>query len=167
MDTFNHKNRHLFSGPHLIGLLLCIAGLFAVVSPLLFPKASGVVRAIIVGLAAIIIGMLILYTYSGTLIHFGEQKFKVYQAFGGYKFGEWTHLPIVKRVEMASSTYKTSNIPNGISPTFSGQITEYHVKVYTDSSKPFFCFKYSTQKKAIQQAKLLTNCLKAELVVKL
>jgi hypothetical protein len=68
MNKFNFKKRNLISGPHLLGPVLIIAGLFALVSPEFLKSGSSMEKILGVGVGAIIIGLGIISSYSGTLI---------------------------------------------------------------------------------------------------
>ncbi len=165
MNNFNFKNRNLFSGPHFLGTLLIIAGLFALVSPVFFKNESFTERVLVVGVGALILGLMIVSSYGGTLIDFTEKRFKEYLSIGGYKFGEWTTLPIILTVKVISTSYMSTNIPNGISPTLSGKVTDFKTLIYSNASKPVLSFVYSNRDKAVNHAKSLASNLNADLVL--
>lgn len=167
MNNFNFKKRNLISGPHLLGPVLIIAGLFALLSPLFLESESSIGKIIGVGVGAIVIGIGIVSSYSGTLIDFSEKRFKEYFSIVGFKFGEWTTLSEISTVKVISNSYVITNIPNGISPTFSGKVTDFRIFLYSDASKPVFSFVYSKKNKAVKQAKKLAFNLNAELVLKI
>lgn len=165
MNKFNFKRRNLVSGPHLLGLLLIIAGLFALVSPLFIRNGSSMERVLGVGVGAILPGLVIVSSYDGTLIDFTRKRFKEYISIGGYKSGEWVTLPVISKVKVISTSYVSSNTPNGISPTFSGKVTDYKTLIYSNASKPVLSFVYSNRDKAVKQAKRLATNLNADLVL--
>lgn len=167
MSNFNFKRRNLSSGPHLLGLLLIITGLFALVSPLFFKNESSIERVLTVGVGAIILGLVIVSSYGGTFIDFTEKRFKEYFTIGGYKFGEWTTLPVILTVKVISTSYMSTNTPNGISPTLSGKVTGFKTLLYSNATKPVFSFVYSNREKAVKHAKSLAFNLNAELVLKI
>lgn len=84
---------------------------------------------------------------------------------GGYKFGEWTRLPVILTVKVRSSSYMSTNTPNGISPSLSGKVTDFKTLIYADASKPVLSFVYSSRDKAIKHARTLAIHLEAELEV--
>ncbi|GGF26781.1 hypothetical protein GCM10011339_13630 [Echinicola rosea] len=120
-------------------------------------------RVFAVGTGAIIVGLLIITSFSGTLIDFTQNRFKEYQSVVGYKFGEWTTLPEIIKVKVISNSYISSNTPNGISPTLSGKVTKFKTLVYSNSSKPILSFEYSTMNKAVKHAKRLAAKFNADL----
>lgn len=165
MNMFNFKKRNLTSGPHLLGTLLTIAGLFAIVSPTFLTSGSSLERILIVGIGAIIIGLVIVFSYNGTSIDFNGNRFKEYTSFAGYKFGEWRPLPEISKVKVISKSYLATNSPNGISPTLSGRVTDFKTFLYSDSSSPLLSFEYSNKNKAIKQATQLATSLNVDLVL--
>lgn len=165
MNNFNFKRRNLVSGPHLLGSLLLIAGLFALVSPVFFKNESSIERVLAVGMGAILLGLVIVSSYGGTLIDFTEKRFKEYFSIGGYKFGEWTALPLIRTVKVISTSYTSTNKPNGISPTFSGKVTDFKTLICSNASKPVLSFMYSNKDKAVKHAKRLASNLNADLVL--
>ena len=76
MKHFDFKERNLISGPHLLGLLLVFTGFFVLVSPAFLSSGSSIEKVLAVGMCSVIIGLLIVLTYKGTLIDFEEKKFK-------------------------------------------------------------------------------------------
>jgi hypothetical protein len=167
MNNFNFKRRNLVSGPHLLGSLLIIAGLFALVSPVFFKNESSVERVLGVGSGAIILGLIIISSYGGTLIDFTEKRYKEYLSIGGYKFGEWTTLPVILTVKVISTSYISTNTPNGISPSLSGKVTDFKTLIYSNASKPVLSFVYSNREKAVKHAKSLADNLNADLILKI
>jgi hypothetical protein len=165
MNNFNFKRRNLVSGPHLLGSLLIIAGLFALLSLLFFKNESSMERVLGVGAGALILGLVIVSSYAGTLIDFTDKRFKEYLSIGGYKFGKWKTLPVNLKVKVFSTTYKSTNTPNGISPTLSGKVTDFKTLIYSNASKPVLSFVYSNREKAIKHAKSLASGLNADLVL--
>ncbi len=165
MNNFNFKRRSLFLGPHFLGTLLIIAGLFALVSPTFLKSESPLERVLMVGIGAIAIGLFIVSTYSGTFIDFPQKRFKDYLSVGTYKFGEWMILPEISKIKVISTRYISHNTPNEISPTISGTVTDFMILVYSTSSKPIFSFKYSNRESAVKHAKSLNSHLNVDLVL--
>lgn len=165
MKNFNYKRRNLFSGPHILGSLLIIVGLFALMSPLLFENGSSMERTLVVGIGAIILGLIIVTSYGGTIIDFEGNRFKEYSSICGYKVGKWTRFPKISSIKVKSFTFASTNIPNGISPTLSRKITIFKIQMYSNAPKPVFSFVYSNRDRAVKQAKTLANNLNADLVL--
>ncbi|MEQ8415584.1 MAG: hypothetical protein RIB71_14000 [Imperialibacter sp.] len=167
MSQFDFKKRSLLSGPHLLGSLMILAGVFALISPMLMESGSSLEKTLVVGVGAVVIGLTIASSYSGTLIHFSENKIKHYTSILGYKFGGWVELPAIARVTVTSTKYRTTNTSNGISPTLSGEVTDYRVLLYTNNAKPAFSFAYPKRSIAIDAAKRLADGLYVDLVMRL
>ena len=165
MHYFDFKKRNLFSGPHLLGSLFLIAGLFALLSPLIFESESSPERILGVGAGAIILGLLIVTSYSGTLIDFTNRRLQEYSSICGFKFGEWTTLPAISTVKVISTSYINTSTPNGISPTLSGKVTDFRTLMYSNDSTPVLSFVYSNREKAVKHAECLASHLHADLIL--
>jgi hypothetical protein len=165
MATLNYKKRSLTSGTHLLGSICIIAGLFVLVSPLLFDKENPVEKILGVGIGAITIGLAIVSSYGGTQFNFTEKSYKEYSSICGFKIGEWTKLPEVTTVKLITKNYISINTPNGISPTFSGKVTDYKLLIFSHSTIPEFSFVYTKKNKAVKHAKTLADHLGAELEI--
>ncbi|KPQ19553.1 MAG: hypothetical protein HLUCCX10_02365 [Algoriphagus marincola HL-49] len=163
MKHFDFKERNLISGPHLLGLLLVFTGFFVLVSPAFLSSGSSIEKVLAVGMCSVIIGLLIVLTYKGTLIDFEEKKFKKYSSIAGFKFGDWKPLPLLSKIKLESKTYISRNTPNGISPTLSGRVTEFNTTIYSITSEPIFLFNYSNPKESLKQAKRLAKGLEIDL----
>jgi hypothetical protein len=74
MQHFDFKERNLISGPHLLGLLLVITGIFVLISPAFLSSGSSIEKVLAVGMVSVIIGLLIILTYKGTLIDFKKRN---------------------------------------------------------------------------------------------
>ncbi|MEK6481522.1 hypothetical protein WJR50_28520 [Catalinimonas sp. 4WD22] len=149
MNIFNFKKRNLATGPHLLGLIIIMAGLFALASPLFFKIESSEERVLGVGIGAISIGLVIVSSYSGTLIDFNKKKFKEYTSICGFKLGEWTSLPVISTVKLISISLMRTNKPNGISPTLSGKVTDFKTVLYSNTSQPVLSLVYSKRDKSM------------------
>lgn len=163
MQQFNYKKRNLFSGPHLLGSLLVLAGVFAMISPLFFEGGSSLQRTVSIGSGAIVIGILIITSHSGTIIDYDQRRFKEYVAILGFKLGDWSELSDVKKIKLTSSSYLSTNTPNGVSPTFSGKVMEYKILLYADQPVPMLSFSYSKKDRALKQANQLALGLETAL----
>jgi hypothetical protein len=161
MNHYNFKRRSLFSGPHLLGLLFVAAGILSIISPAIFKSDNSLARAFYIGAAAIILGTIIVSSYGGTVIDFNKKRARDYFSVLGYQFGEWTALPNIERIVVISVNYKASNTPNGISPTWSGTVTDYKVFLYSENSKPVLSFVFSDEEHAVNAANLLSANLNA------
>lgn len=145
-------------GPHLLGVLLVLAGLLGVVSPYLFQIGIEPERAQLIGGVFAFIGLFIAGTFSGTLIDGEEKKIKDYTSILGIKLGEWETLPKIGAIKLLKKTIKQSDTPNGISPTLSGKVTYFVISLIPEGEeKSNYTFTYSHEKKANKQAQLLAQ----------
>ncbi|KEO73071.1 hypothetical protein [Anditalea andensis] len=164
MAYFNFKRRNLISGPHLIGPLIIAAGILVLLSPLFIFDKRSVVEAISVGVGAIFLGMIIISVYCGTLIDFPNKRYKNYVSIGYFRYGEWICLPDLNNITVVSVNYIRHNTPNGISPTLSGQVTDYRILIFSNDSEPVLSFIYSDIVEAVRDAEYIASHLKVNLV---
>ncbi len=167
MNTFHFKRRNLISGPHLLGSLLIMAGLVVLISSIFFSIEKPLERVFAVGGGSILLGLVIVSSYGGTLIDFSGRRFKDYFSICGFKVGDWAALPDILTVEVISTHKRSSNTPNGISPTLSGSVIEFQTMLYSNASLPLRSFVYINRDKAIEQARYLSSGLNADLVLRI
>jgi hypothetical protein len=123
-------------------------------------------KLLIVGAISVIVGLIIVSTYGGTLIDFTENKVKEYHSISGYKNGHWTKLQAISTVSVISASYFSTNTPNGISPTFSGTVTEFRILLLSENMTPVLTFKYKNKNLAVNVAKQLATKLRVTLELK-
>lgn len=165
METYNFKKRNLTASPHLFGLIGVAAGIFIIISPSFLASGSSVEKTIVVGVMALVIGLIIVTSYGGTLIDFGTKGVKEYFVFCGYRTGRWEPLPPIEKVKVVATSFRSTNTPNGISPTLSGKVTEYKVLLYSDNPTPTFSFIYTKEDEAKTKAQQIAKGLDVELEV--
>ncbi len=162
---FHFRQGYPLSGSQFLGILFFMAGVFALLSPLLFELEVSRQRVIMVGGIAILVGYIALFSYSGTKIDFGRNRVREYQCIAGIVSGEWQDLPTIMTVKVVSSTYLQSNTPNGISPTLSGKVTDFHILLLGSQPEHSFSFAYNSEKKVVERAKFLASRLNAEIQI--
>ncbi len=158
MDIYHHKRWSPFSGPHLLGLLFTLAGAFSFVSPY-FIEGTSPDRSLYIGIGGVCFGLLVLSVYGGTLIDFKGKRIKTYYAVLGYRFGEWKELPDIASVRLIAHSYKDTNVANGISPTLSGEVTDYVGILYDQEEQPVASLVYAREKKAIHEISMIADRL--------
>jgi len=165
MKIFEYKSRKLFYGTHLLGFIFVMAGIMALVSPVFVENERSIEVVLSIGTGAVVLGIVIMYSYSGTLIDFANNSFKEYFAVGGIKTGEWAPLPERLTIKVIEHVYTGTNTPNGISPTLSSTITDYRTLIYADTATPKFAFIYKKKELAVKEAKVLSSNLGAEMTI--
>ncbi len=155
------------SVPHLLGAILIFTGVFVLLSPMFLVIQTSLEKLLIVGATSVIIGLIIASTYGGTLIDFIENKVRKYHSISGYKIDNWTKSPVISTFSVISISYFSTDIPNGISPTFSGTITEFRILLLSENLTPVLTFKYKSKNLAVNVAKQLATTLRATLELKL
>lgn len=148
MGKFNHTYRTIWSGGRFLGLILISMGVVVVLTPLFMEVETEVLEIGLVAGIPTLIGLILISTYTGTLLDFQNRKYKEYQSVFWFKFGEWQELPKIERAEMVLHSFRSRNVPNGISPTLSGEVTIYKCVVIANGTK-FLALDFAREKDAI------------------
>jgi len=156
MHFYNYKRRDLRIGAHLLGSILLLISLFVLVSPLFVEAGDNLQKTLWVGSISFFVGLLIINTYEGTLINLDDNKIKDYLSFCGFKTGDWRKLPPVKAIKLVPIEQKTTNTPNGISPTFSSIRSSYQIILFFTPEHPIYTFSYTNKSVAQKKMKLLS-----------
>lgn len=146
MNKFHYTNQK--NSLQLVSGILLLMGLIVLSVPFFVEVDTAFSKILLVGGIPIVIGVIMISTYRGTLLDFEAHKLKEYQSILWIKFGEWQNLPIIENAELIHYTYTHTNTPNGISPTLSGEITIYKC-VLVVKSKKFMVFDYTKETDAI------------------
>ncbi|GAB3019839.1 hypothetical protein [uncultured Cyclobacterium sp.] len=159
MHLFNYKRRNLGTGIHLLGAILLLASSIVLLSSVFIEAADNLQKTLWVGLSAFTAGLIIINTYEGTLIDLDNKSIKEYFSFCGYKTGHWQKLPSVKAIKLVPIEEKTSNTPNGISPTISSIKFSYQIVVSFLPKKLIYTYSYNSKSEAQKKYKMLKENL--------
>lgn len=163
MDSLNYKRRNLFTGPRFLGVLFLLAGIALLIIPSAVESLETTSRTLWVGSGAIVFGLFVMSTQSGTFISFDQLRLKEYTLILGFKQGEWISISDVSILSIETETSRTSNTPNGISPTLSRNGTHYWVHMYSSNSTLIHSILYNEKELALEHSKLIATHLNAEL----
>lgn len=148
MAFFHHSTYYKNNGFRLGGIILILMGMVVYAVPSFIEVETEASKILLVGGIPIVLGIILISTYSGTQIDFETHKIKKYQSMLWVKIGKWEHLPRIENAELIHYTYQLRNLPNGISPSLSSEITTYKV-VLTLEGWEFMVFDYTKEKDAI------------------
>ena len=149
MRLFHHNTRHKNSGYLLAGTVSILMGLAVWITPFFLGVETPFLKILLVGGIPLLLGLGLISTFSGTLIDFEKKKIRRYQSILWIKTGKWEPLPRVNHTELIHHTYQHSNIPNGISPTISYEITTYKCVLKLEGNE-LLVFDYAREKDAIR-----------------
>ncbi|MDR7128520.1 hypothetical protein J2X69_000852 [Algoriphagus sp. 4150] len=149
MKYFNHKNQNdETKGPRILGQIFLASGLLVILVAFFVELDTDPLKIALVAGGALFIGFIFASIKSGTLIDFRNNQFKEYKNILWFSFGEWKVLPQVGHVELIHHSFRSSYIPNGITPTLNGIITRYKVVLLVNNKK-FLVLDYSKEKDAV------------------
>ena len=159
MHFFHHATQNKNNGFRLGGFVLILMGLVVFGVPLFQEVETETSKILLVGSVPILLGIFLISTYSGRLIDFEAKKIKKYQQILWFKVGKWENLPAIEHAELIHYNYQHRNIPNGISPTISTEITIYKC-VLRLKGREFMVFDYQNEQEAIAALEVLQNGFK-------
>ncbi|PZX57911.1 hypothetical protein [Algoriphagus chordae] len=149
MQYFKYKSQNDGTkGPRLLGQIFLASGIVVILTAFFVELDTAPVKIALVGGGALVLGIFLSSINSGILFDFRNKKFKEYQKILWFESGEWVELPEINHAEIIHHTYRTSFIPNGITPTFNGLITIYKVVLLADGTK-FLALDFATEKDAV------------------
>ncbi|WP_338224776.1 hypothetical protein [Algoriphagus confluentis] len=149
MLLFHHNTRHKNSGYLLAGTVSILMGLAVWITPFFLEVSTPISKILWVGGIPLLLGLGLISTFSGTLIDFEKKKIKRYQSMLWVKAGKWEPLPGINHAELIHHTYQHRNLPNGISPTISSEITTYKCVLKLEGNE-LLVFDYAREKDAIR-----------------
>lgn len=159
MKYFNYKSRNDGTkGPRILGQMLLASGVIVILVPFFADLDTEHLKIALVGGGAILIGIILSSLKSGTLFDFQSRKFKEYQRILWFESGEWEQLQEIDHVELIHHTFRTSFIPNGITPTMNGQVTIYKIVLLVSGAK-FLVLDFTREKDAIAALEEIKNGL--------
>jgi hypothetical protein len=132
-NIYYYKNSSAsISGPRLLGFLLLGASALILISPWIIASGSSIEKTIAVGVIAGVIGLILVSLSSGILVDFEGHRIKHFQNVLWMKLGDWEPIPTVQNVELIHHSFRSKNVPNGITPTMSAQMTMYKCVLKSD-----------------------------------
>ena len=159
MQNFNYKSRNDGTkGPRILGQILLASGLIVILVPFFDELDTEPLKIALVGGGAILIGIILSSLKSGILFDFQRRKFKEYQRILWFESGEWEALPEINHVELIHHTFRTSFIPNGITPTMNGPVTVYKIIMLANGAK-FLVLEYIQEKEAAAALEEINSAL--------
>lgn len=149
MQYFNYKNQNDGTkGPRLLGQLILASGVIVILLAFFLELETDSLKLALVGGGAIGLGIVLSSIQSGILFDFQTKKFKEYQSILWFKSGIWQELPEINHVDLIHHSFRTSFIPNGITPTMNGQVTIYKIVLLANGTK-FLALDFRKEKDAV------------------
>ncbi|UZD21657.1 hypothetical protein PBT90_19270 [Algoriphagus halophytocola] len=146
---FNYKSRNDGTkGPRLLGQIFLASGVIVILLSFINDLETENTKIALVAGGALVIGAILSTLNSGTLFDFQNRKFKEYQRFLWFESGEWEGLPEIDQVELVFHSFRTSFMPNGITPTINGQVTIYKCVLLSNGTK-FLALDFEKEKAAV------------------
>lgn len=157
MQLYNYRQRNLKTGIHLLGAILLLAGVIVLIISLFIEAEDDLQKPLWVGISAFLAGLIIINIYEGTSIDLENKKVKDYVSLFGFKSGTWRNLPPLKTIKLVPIEQKTTNTPNGVSPTLSFIKSSYQIILFFSSENPIYTFSYNNKAEAQIKYNLLSE----------
>ncbi|MFC5626800.1 hypothetical protein [Algoriphagus winogradskyi] len=149
MSRFNYKTGSSgINGPRLLGVILISAGIIVLLVPVFHQVSTDPQKIGIVGGGSFFVGLVMVSIYTGTQIDFHRNRFKAYQSILWIKIGDWQELPKIENAELILHSFRSTNTPNGISPTLSRDVTIYKCVLLSNGAK-FLALDFAKEKDAV------------------
>ena len=158
---FDHKAGYFFGYAAKIWWQFTAAGLFALSSPLIIGLQVPLSRIIVIGVVALLIGATMKLNYYGLQI--SKNRIRNYTAIFGIKTGKWQALPNFLKITLTARNVSSWNTPNGISPTFKSNATNYTIALFSDKGHPDFFIQTEDKNVADEKAEQLSELFGIEL----
>ena len=159
-DKFIYKNKNdETTGPRLLGYIFLASGIIVIIISLITDLETEHTKIALVSGAALVIGVILSSFNSRILFDFHSRKLKKYQSILWFKSGEWEQLPEIDKVELIHHSFRTSYIPNGITPTLNGQKTIYKIVLLANGAK-FLALDFNREKDAIDALEKIKRALR-------
>lgn len=158
-NGYDRKTGFVFGGASNFWFLFVAIALLIWLSPLFVGQQNSLARTLLLGAAALLLGLFLRFTYYGTQIDEEKKIIREYTAILGYKTGEWKDLPDLNKLRITSNSYSSRNTPNGISPTMRYNSTVYSIALFSHAATPDYVIKTKKKKEALQDAQALATIL--------
>jgi len=157
--VFNHKTAYFFGGASRFWWLFILVGIFSVLSPFVMELEVSKIQNLLVGIGALVIGVVLKLNYYGIQIDGKMNLTREYISVMGIKKGIWQQMPDFHRLTLTSEKVSSKNAPNGISPTLSTTRTVFTITLITSENAPVYVFQVERKKKAVSEAEKLSELL--------
>ena len=164
MKTYNAKSLYMFRGTHLLGVAFLVGGMISLIGPYVSEALPATDSSLWTGIAFFIFGAFVVSVRKGILFDFEGRRLKPYQSIMGFKSGDWHGLQAAQEVSIIKHDEEHTMLPNGITPTLSGNVTTYLVILIQAEQPPVLVNEHRKQDKALKEAQLLAEHLSLKLV---
>ncbi|WP_162055275.1 hypothetical protein [Pontibacter pamirensis] len=161
-NGYDRKTGYVFGGASSFWFVFVAIALVVCLSPLFIEQENSLIKTLLIGAAALLLGLFLRFTFYGTQIDSQKRRVREYTSLLGYRKGEWKDLPDLKKLRLTSNSYSYRNTPNGISPTMRYTGTVYTISLFSYTATPDYVIKTVNKKEALQDAQALANILHLE-----
>lgn len=162
--NYSLKTKYIFGNGARLWIVFIIAGVFAWLSPYIYPQQENdPLKVILVGAFGVVLGLALRLCTKGLQIDLQQKRIREYASYFGIKSGEWKSLPTFDRVVLTSRKVSHWNTPNGVSPTFKSDVNIYTIGLFSGDANPEYIIQSESQKLAEREAEQISNLLSVPL----
>ena len=132
-DIIKIDGNYYFGGLRNVSFLLMAAGLYIWATPLFMAQQNTLLQTFLVGLAAMLIGLLIRFTRYGYQFDFVKMKYREYVLVLGLKTGGWQTLDNLNSIMISIKDRSVLKTPGIIAPANVSDEPVYVVALYSGS----------------------------------
>jgi len=145
MTSYTHSHMSLFSGWRFLGVLLILASVFVISTPLFF-TISYDLKVISLSSITFTLGIFLSTSYEGLQLDLKQKKQRNFISVLGIRRGPWKPIGTITSLVISTHSRIAQNTPNGISPTLSGTVTLYKVAAFANQESLFVLWFHKKEK---------------------
>jgi len=157
-DKIKIDGNYYFGGLRNISFLLMIAAIYIWSTPLFMVQQNSLFQTFLVGLAAMLIGLLIRFTRYGYQFDFAKMKYREYILILGLKTGGWQTLDNLDSLIFSIKDRSVLKTPGIIAPANASDEPVYVIALYS-GSMPRIVIPLENKDEALKLSEVLASRL--------
>ena len=132
-DHIKIDGNYYFGGLRNVSFLLMAAGIYIWATPLFMVQQNTLLQTFLVGLGAMLIGLLIRFTRYGYQFDFGKMKYREFVLILGLKTGGWQTLENLSSIVLSIKDRSVLKTPGIVAPANASDEPVYVIALYSGS----------------------------------
>ena len=153
-DGIKIDGNYYFGGLRNISFLLMAAAIYIWATPLFLAQQTSLIQTILVGMAAMLIGLLIRFTRYGYQFDFVKMKYREYVLVLGLKTGSWQTLGNLSSIMISIKDRSVLKTPGIVAPANASDEPVYVIALYS-GSMPIIVIPLENKDEALKLSEVL------------
>ena len=132
-DNTNIDGNYYFGGLRNVSFLLMAAAIYIWATPLFMVQQNSLLQTFLVGLSAMLIGLLIRFTRYGYQFDFAKMKYREFILIFGLKTGGWQTLDNLSSIMLSIKDRSVLKTPGIVAPANTSDEPVYVIALYSGS----------------------------------